>query len=262
MAATEGMTVVVIDDTPMMRAGLRAILNRDGYVVLGEAGDGSAGLAQITKLKPKVVTLDLTMPGMTGLETLQQIKTTHPETFVVVVSSTDDQDVVKNAFALGAIGYVVKPFNAERILKVFSQIKAIAAKRANSRGVDMSPTTTTAKRAVVVESNAELRTTLRSALESAGYVICAEAESAIEGLTAIERERPDFVLINADLPELDGINALRCMLAVHPTLPVIVMSSSADRHLVTTAVEVGAKGFVLLPPDREKLLAAIQRIVK
>ena len=253
-------SVVVIDDTPMMRAGLRAIINNDGYTVVGEASDGPTGLAQVAKLRPQLVTLDLTMPGMSGLEVLQQLKATYPDVFVVVVSSTDDQDVVKQAFDLGAIGYVIKPFNAERILKLFAQLEAIAAKRAKAGASPAQAASGARRRAVLIEPSEEQRSAIRGILGTIGHTLCAEVGTVEEGLSAIAREKPDYVLFNADLPPSEGINALRGVMAVIPGLPVIVLSKSADRAMVTEALGAGAKGFILLPLSSEKLTAAIRRL--
>lgn len=110
------LRILVVDDDQLMCDLLRSILRREGYDVVGEAHDGEEALEQCTKLTPHVVCLDIKMPRMGGLEALHAIKAEHPEVVVVMVSSAATIDVVQEAMSKGACGFIVKPYNAAKVL--------------------------------------------------------------------------------------------------------------------------------------------------
>lgn len=102
-------SVLIVDDTPDMRLLLRTVLGHvDGYVVVGEAGDGAAAVEAARRLRPDVVLLDLAMPKMDGLEALPLIKEAVPQCHVIVLSAFESSRMEKPALAAGATAYVQK----------------------------------------------------------------------------------------------------------------------------------------------------------
>lgn len=100
--------VLIVDDHPMVRAGLRSMLGDDGLDVIGEAGDGAEALRTAAELAPDVVLLDLELPDMDGLAVLRRIKAMVPGAAVLVVTMHDDPRLVRRAVDWGASGYVLK----------------------------------------------------------------------------------------------------------------------------------------------------------
>ncbi|MBL8482845.1 MAG: response regulator [Rhodocyclaceae bacterium] len=132
MVPERNPTVLVVDDNDMMRALLRGILRQEAYHVVGEARDGGTALSQTERLRPDVVCLDVVMPNTDGLETLRSIKAQWPETVVLMITANSDRDTVEAAITAGASGYVVKPFNAGRVLATLQ--RAVAHLRKPARG--------------------------------------------------------------------------------------------------------------------------------
>lgn len=108
--------MLIIDDNEAMRALLRVILRNDEYEVVGEAGNGEQGLEMALRLRPDVICLDVIMPKMGGLDLLPQLRAQLPATPVLMVTGTADRETVQAAVSGGAAGYIVKPFNAARVL--------------------------------------------------------------------------------------------------------------------------------------------------
>lgn len=103
------ITVLIVDDHTVAREGLRAMLETDSQVqVVGEAADGLAALDRVAELKPKVVLMDIRMPGIDGLEATHRIKTEYPSTAVIMITSYDDDPLVVDAVRAGAGGYLLK----------------------------------------------------------------------------------------------------------------------------------------------------------
>lgn len=138
----EPVRVLVVDDSALMRKLIPQILASDTSIqVVGTALDGHFGLRKIEDLKPHVVTLDLEMPGMSGLEMLKQIMRNHRLPVIVVSShSTSGASITLKALALGAFDFVAKPQDVSARMpeiadELISKIKAAAL----SKGVRMSP---------------------------------------------------------------------------------------------------------------------------
>jgi two-component system chemotaxis response regulator CheY len=121
------ISVVIVDDNDLMRTVLRGILRSDEYEVIGEARNGALALEMVERLKPDIVFLDVMMPEMDGLEALQAIKSAHPLISVIMVTGKPSVDNVQESIQNGASGFIVKPFNAGKVLAALG--KALAAAR-------------------------------------------------------------------------------------------------------------------------------------
>lgn len=101
--------ILIVDDHAVVRKGLRLVLEaEDDLEPVGEAGSGREAIFQARALKPDVILLDVVMPEQSGLEVLPQLRHEHPDAKVLVLSMQDDPQYVRQAFAAGASGYVLK----------------------------------------------------------------------------------------------------------------------------------------------------------
>ena len=106
---TDTIRVLVVDDHAVVRSGLRLVLDAaDGVETVGEAGSAEDGIRAARELKPDVVLMDVVMPGMNGLEATPPLLLASPGSKVLVLSMQDDPRYVREAFAAGASGYVLK----------------------------------------------------------------------------------------------------------------------------------------------------------
>jgi DNA-binding NarL/FixJ family response regulator len=107
--ATERLKVVLVDDHPMVREGLRAVLEHlGGADVVGEAGDGDEAIRVVAATGPDVVVMDLTMPGLSGIEATRRLVDRDPRLGVLVLTMSEDDASVFAALRAGARGYVLK----------------------------------------------------------------------------------------------------------------------------------------------------------
>lgn len=111
------VTVLVVDDAGFMRLVMKDILEKNGYEVVGEAENGAEAVEQYTRLKPDIVTMDITMPVMDGIEAVQHIRESDPGARIIMCSAMGQQQMVVKAIRAGAKDFVVKPFHRERVLK-------------------------------------------------------------------------------------------------------------------------------------------------
>ena len=114
--------VLITDDAAFMRLSLKTMLERNGFEIVGEAENGAIAIEKYKLLKPDIVTLDITMPVMDGLEALKQIKAFDKSAKVVMISAMGQETIVREAVISGALGFVIKPFNEETIVKAFNKL--------------------------------------------------------------------------------------------------------------------------------------------
>jgi DNA-binding NarL/FixJ family response regulator len=115
--------VLVVDDHPMVRAGLRSMLSDGDVEVAGEAGTGTEALARAETLAPGLVLLDMELPDMGGLEVLASLKAQSPRLAVLIVSMHDDPALVRRAIEGGAAGYVLKGINRRELLAAVRAVR-------------------------------------------------------------------------------------------------------------------------------------------
>jgi len=122
-------SVVIVDDNDMMRTILRSILRGEEYDVVGEARNGVHAIEIVERMKPDIVCMDVLMPEKNGLEAMAEIKQMLPETEFIMITGSADPETVQDAIMNGAGGFIVKPFNAARVLDALKK----AASRARQR---------------------------------------------------------------------------------------------------------------------------------
>jgi two-component system, chemotaxis family, chemotaxis protein CheY len=109
-------TILVVDDAAFMRMMIRDILAREGYVIQ-EAVNGRDAIEKFRESRPDLVTLDITMPEMDGVEALRAIREIDPEARVLMVSAMGQQKMIVDALESGAADFLVKPFQPTKVLQ-------------------------------------------------------------------------------------------------------------------------------------------------
>lgn len=109
------MKILVVDDASFVRMALGQILMEDGHEIVGEASDGVEAIEKYKLLKPDLVTMDITMPVMGGIDSLKGIIQFDPNAKVIMCSAMGQQEFVFQAIEAGALDFIVKPFDKERI---------------------------------------------------------------------------------------------------------------------------------------------------
>lgn len=125
------ISIVIADDNDMMRSILRGMLRGEEYDVIGEARNGLAAVEIAERLKPDIICMDVMMPEKNGIEALVEIKRANPEIEIIMVTGNSDPETVQESIQNGACGFIIKPFNAARVLDTLAKVSARIGQRKN-----------------------------------------------------------------------------------------------------------------------------------
>lgn len=114
--------VLVVDDAKFMRVTLTTILKQEKHEIAGEAENGQEAIRLFKETKPDLVTMDITMPLMNGIDALKEIMKLDPKAKVIVCSAMGQQKVVVEAIEIGAKDFIVKPFDENRVRETINHV--------------------------------------------------------------------------------------------------------------------------------------------
>ena len=117
-----GKKILLVDDAAFMRMMLKDILTKNGYEVVGEAENGAKAVEKYKEVTPDLVTMDITMPEMDGISALKNIRSIDSNAKVVMCSAMGQQAMVIEAIQAGARDFIVKPFQADRVLEAVKKV--------------------------------------------------------------------------------------------------------------------------------------------
>lgn len=116
------MRIMIVDDSAFMRMTLKTIVEKDGHEVVAEAANGVEAVQKYQTIHPDVVTMDITMPVMDGIQAVRAIKVMDPNANIVMFSAMGQQAMVIEAIQAGARDFIVKPFDADRVLDAIRNV--------------------------------------------------------------------------------------------------------------------------------------------
>lgn len=117
-----GKRVLIVDDAAFMRMMIKDILTKNGYTVVGEAENGVRAVERYKELNPDLVIMDITMPEMDGIQAVRQIKALNAAAKIIMCSAMGQQAMVIESIQAGARDFIVKPFQAERVIEAVRKV--------------------------------------------------------------------------------------------------------------------------------------------
>lgn len=114
-------SVLIVDDAAFMRTSIRKMIESE-FNVVGEAENGEEAVKRYAQLKPDIVTMDITMPVMNGIQAAKSILAADPKANIIMISALGQEAYVKEAIITGAKNFIVKPFKVETVLKILGSI--------------------------------------------------------------------------------------------------------------------------------------------
>ena len=240
------MRALVVDDSKPSRSIVTRVL-RDLRFECLEAANGLEALAVLSSSgRPDLVTINWHMPVMDGIELLRRLRAApaHRDLKLLMVSTENDKDRIAAALAAGADDYLAKPFTPEALARKLVSLGVCTTAEAAAAG-GRGPI-----RVLVVDDSATIRSVLSAVLGADPDLrVVGTAINGQVALASIAASPPDIVLLDVEMPVLDGIATLREIRRIHPKLPVLMFSSLTERGSKATldALLAGANDYVAKP---------------
>ena len=240
------MRALIVDDSKPSRSILARVL-RDLRFDCTEATNGLEALAALATLgRPDLVTINWQMPIMDGIELLRRLRANpaHRSLKLLMVSTESDKDQIAAAIAAGADDFLAKPFTPEALARKLVSLGVCTTAEAAAAG-SRGPI-----RVLIVDDSATIRNVLSATLGAdPDLKVVGTAVNGEVALASITASPPDLVLLDVEMPVLDGISTLRQIRRTHPKLPVLMFSSLTERGTKATldALLAGANDYVAKP---------------
>lgn len=231
--------ILVVDDQAGMRLSLKSILAKKGYQV-SMADSGETALEAVVNEEFELIFMDIKMPGMSGVETLIEIKRFKPDAAVIMMTAYAVEDDIRRAIREGAYAVLSKPFDVDRLLEIIDECL-------QDRTLVM-----------VVDDRVQDRQLLRDLLERKGYRVV-DAESGEDCLREVKERRFQIILLDVRLPGIDGLQTLRQVKEIRPEVAVVMVTGYPAEDLVREAIEYGSTAMLNKPYDVEKLMDVVDQ---
>jgi DNA-binding NarL/FixJ family response regulator len=279
-AAQAAIRILIVDDDDGFRQSTARILGYHGYSCLEASGSVEARAVLDEVPDVAVALCDVNMPGVSGMELLAGLTVDFPDVAVVMTTAIDDPRLAEQAFALGAFGYVIKPFGANELLVNLScalrrrdleharrlhvlELEEMLAHRAGDLPEPSPEDPTEGIRVLIVDDHAIFTHSLVRLLGTMPELtVVGTADSVATALDATLAFKPDVILMDFGLPDGDGAHATEQIKALMPSVHVIMLTARTDDHALVRAIAAGCSGFVkkadAVDDLREAIIAAHQ----
>lgn len=238
--------VLLVEDSLPIRQRIRSLIEESGHgTIMGETGAVTAALALFRQHKHDAVVLDLHLEEGTGYTILEEIKQTHPECVVMVLTNFGVPEYRDRCQLLGADHFFEKSRDFERVPGVLAGIRR-ATKHAG--------------RILVADDEVMVGNVLTKLLQAAGYE-CEWVPDAAETIQALSRSRFDLLIADVNMPGNRQLELIKELPKVAPGLPVILLTGDPTVASAASAVRLHAKAYLPKPPDLAELKSLVQESI-
>jgi len=256
--------ILVADNDSSSRETVAQFFSTRGFDVL-RAQNGLEALLHVKHERPEAVILDIQMPRLGGLEALKRIRAFDRSIKVVIVSGSLDAETRQQALTGGAAGVFEKPVALGDLLSLLGTgapppAATVVASPPAPVPAPTAPAASGTCRILVVDDDEEIRSMLSDFLGGRGYAVQTVSGGA-EALREITRAAPDVILLDIDMPDLSGVDALPSLRALAPHAAVIMVSGTTDVALSKLALSRGAFDYVTKPVNFPYLIQSLETAV-
>ncbi|MFA6310948.1 MAG: response regulator [Sterolibacterium sp.] len=245
------MKIIVVDDNLSMRKVLSALFESQGHSVVASLEDGTKLTECVKQHAPELVCLDYNLPGRNGLELLAELHASSPDIDVIMLTGSNDPDLVGRAADAGASGFLHKPFSQPQILEELKQVeenrRVIARAASAGPAPDILASRQPKRTALIVDDSGSIRLLLKGILQDIGLDVVQTVGDGPESIEAAKKHLPDVVTLDVDMPRMSGLEALPLILQASPWSKVVMVTGNPNKSFAEAAIAGGAKGYILKP---------------
>jgi DNA-binding NtrC family response regulator len=244
-----GKKVLIVDDDSVVVETLEDALKRKGYEEVITATSGEEAFQLVKKEKPGLILLDIIMPKMNGIETLREIRKIAPDLEVIMLTGLGSTELEHEARKMGVSDFLYKELTLEIFMKTLAKVLSKREEKKKPReGKELG--------ILVIDDDSEVQDLLRDFLSGEGYEVYL-ASNGIGGLSKVKSKKPDMVLIDINMPEMDGLEVLKRIKENDPSVAVIMISGAQDTETISQALEMGAHDYITKPFNLDYLKTSV-----
>jgi two-component system chemotaxis response regulator CheY len=235
--------ILIIDDSAVIRIRLKNIFERNGHTVVAEAENGLQGIQAYQEHQPDLVTMDINMPVMNGIEAVKKITQLDTKANVVVLSTEGHEAFIHDAIKNGAKYYLIKPFKAEHLSRITNRL---LDEPSNNDIEESEKSEDTIKGVVLaIDTSEQVLTLTRDKLRDMGYAVLSE-NSLDKAYELAERGSPDLILIDVMQFGMNGFKVLNMLKKNITTsdIPVVMYSDNTEIESVLKVMQLGIADYI------------------
>lgn len=245
---------LVVDDSMVSRRILFGILQHSCDIEdVEQVSDGEEALELIKEEDFDLILLDWNMPNMQGIDVLREIRAMGMKTPVIMVTGESDKEHVVEAYEAGATNYIIKPFGPETVAK---KIKEVLEKTRDSSKRRRKVS------ALIVDDSATILKILAGILKDrCGFEEVIKASNGNEAVDAVDHWDFDLILLDWNMPEMSGIDALRVIRGKGKKCPIVMVTSEKEGTRVVEAFDAGADNYIIKPFEPTALTEKVKQVM-
>ncbi|MFH1741813.1 MAG: response regulator [bacterium] len=250
----ESIKTLVVDDSGAMRRVLINHLSKLGIQNIAEAGRGNEALQEVLEADYDLVLMDYNMPDMNGIEAIQAIRAQGKTMPIVMVSTEGDKGHVLKALQAGANNYIVKPFTLQvfgmKLHDTLSRLDKTESSEEPKPPAEPKETKLSdpdSMKVLVVDDSASMRRILTRHLEAFGLKNVDEAVDGKEAVDAVCGAEYDFILMDLNMPNMNGIEAIQAIRGQGKTMPIIMVTYRTEKKDIIDSLAAGANNYLGKP---------------
>jgi len=243
--------LLAIDDELGVCEAIRETFSYFGFTVF-VATNAKGALKILKKEKPKIIFLDVIMPGIDGLSLLKQIKEIDPGVIVIMVTRKDDAETRNKAFELGASEFITKPFEYEDLrFKTLAKIETLLGEQGELKK----------PKVLIVDDESHVREDFKNFISRRYECDLFEADNGDFAVKQVKELLPDIILLDIRMPGLGWVDVIEKIKEICPLARIIVVTAFKDQDRATKAMSLGAFEYIVksdgLSILRERFEAAL-----
>ncbi|HAZ08094.1 MAG TPA: hypothetical protein DCZ01_06140 [Elusimicrobia bacterium] len=242
---------LIVDNSELMRMVIKDLLEENEIKSVGEAKNVAEAIDAYQRQQPDLVTLDIMMPGGSGIDVLKSIMAKNPKAKVLVITESGRDGVERQLLRQGACAVIHKPLTSSSMKK---GLQAAAGGGAAGPEHAFSP------RVLIVDDSSVIRTMLKDIVAARGWEVVGEAADVAPAIDSFQKLLPDLVFLDLVMPGGEGTQILRHIMSNKSKTKVLIVSSLAQTKLTEELIQGGAAGVIAKPFTEEEINAALSKM--
>jgi len=242
--------IMLVDDSKLVRKKLTDILTKAGHNIVCECERGDDALTCYRTYKPDIVTMDINMPGMNGIDATEAIRKVYPDAKIIIVSANNQEKMILDGIIKGASCFIVKPFSDDHVIRTVNRLAVDIMKQEQAKKDLPSPKDLNFDEKIsglilIIDDSKLVLKITSDILQKDGHNIIT-SQTGKEGLELARTGNPDLIILDIVMPDMDGYDVLKELKKDEFTknIPVIMYSSKTKKEDILLAMKLGVADYI------------------